>query len=81
MLIGTAQNPRYEEGWSVAADMISEIKINERANPNLRITIKREYYNSSLSDWGQTNSKFLDITGLDLGPVDFRIENPNTYIW
>lgn len=84
MLIRTAQNPGYKEGWCVATDMTSRITVGDYSNPNLRITIERTYYSSSLADWGRTNSEFLEKTGLDLDLIDIRFDYPNpdrTWIW
>lgn len=77
MLICTAQNPRYKEGWCVAAGMVLELTYRECSVLPLRIRIKRECYNSSLGDWDQKNSEFLEMTGLDSGLFDFQIEYPD----
>ncbi|KAF2795839.1 hypothetical protein K505DRAFT_373622 [Melanomma pulvis-pyrius CBS 109.77] len=78
MLLRKAQHPRYKEGWCVAAGMLESMYICGRARPYLQIAIKTECYNMiTLENWGQTNSEFLEITGLDMSPVGFRIEYPN----
>jgi hypothetical protein len=79
LLICTAQNPKYSEGWCVAVDMISKIEINDLFDPSLRITIKREYYGISPDNWGRINSNFLEKTGLNSGLVDVAIEYPELY--